>query len=179
MSAGPLPQCVNLRKAVTRNARYEGLLGPRELPRFTDILSEGDRVHFTVVFGVDVEDRQFAEVTIDATVRLECQRCLERFERQVSGHSHLALVPSDEHAKHLPAGYEPWIAMDEVDLWNMAAEELALALPVVAYHDRDECTAPALLPGSGRNKDTGRDAPSDSPFNVLSTLLSDDDKEKQ
>jgi len=178
MSPGPLPQCVNLRRAVTRNARYQGTLGPQQLPRFSDVLERDGDLAISVQFGEDEEGRQFADVEVEASVRLQCQRCLQPLSQRLTGRSRLALVLSDEHAKHLPAQYEPWIARDEVDLWEVAAEELALALPVVAYHDAGVCEAPPVPAGEEEHAAAPAENGSDSPFNVLSTLLGDDGKEK-
>lgn len=179
MSASPLPQCVNLRKAVTHGAHYSGVLSGEQIPRLASLLDpDKTRVNVAIRFGRDDEDRSVAEVSLDASVVLVCQRCLGPLKHAINSRSVLGLVPGDEQARALPADYEPWIAIEEVDLWEMAAEELALAIPVVAYHDN--CEAP-LSPGTGSEIETGAAAESaDSPFSVLATLLerSDDNKEK-
>ena len=174
MSAGPLPNRVNIRKAVTRSARYTGVLTASELPQFSSLLDPAQsQVEAVVEFGDDDEGRQFADVVMNATVTLECQRCLGPVQLTLESSSRLGLVHSDEQAKHLPAGYEPLIAVDEVDLWQVAAEELALALPVVAYHPAGECQAP----GAPQVTDPGSpESERENPFSVLSTLLGSDDK---
>ena len=151
MSAPPLPQRVSVRKAVTRNAHYEGSLGAAEMPRFRDLLVAGNGVRMSVDFGRDEQDRQVAEVAIEAAVELQCQRCLQRFRHRLSGSSRLGLVLTDEQAQALPRDLEPWIAQDDIDLWEVASEELALALPAVAYHPEGQCSPPAH--GSGTTAD--------------------------
>jgi uncharacterized protein len=182
MSAGPLPHRVNIRKAVTRSARYAGCLGAEQLPQFSSLLNPADpQFSAEVEFGQDDEGRQYASVILNAKVVLECQRCLQPMLRDLSSESRLALVPSDEQAKQLPEDYEPWLAIDEVDLWALAGEELALALPVVAYHPAGECEPPGGTDALGKeNEDQGMAGiKPDSPFNVLSALLdSSDTKEK-
>jgi uncharacterized protein len=182
MSAAPLPHRVNIRKAVTRAARYAGCLGAEQLPQFSSLLNPANpQSNVEVEFGQDDEGRQYAVVAIEARVVLECQRCLQPMLQELASESRLALVHSDEEARQLPAHYEPWLAIEEVDLWALAAEEFALALPVVAYHPRGECEPPG---GSEavreKDDDQGMDVQKpDSPFNVLSTLLdSSDMKEK-
>ena len=179
MSAGPLPNRVNIRKAVTRSARYAGELSAAQLPQFSALLDDvNQRINVVVGFGEDDEGWQYADVELQAVVTLECQRCLGKVALPLDSRSRLGLVHSDEQAKHLPSGYEPLIAVDEVDLWEVAAEELALALPVVAYHPEGECSPPGEAQQQKEDSEpsTGR---RENPFSVLSTLLgSDDTKEK-
>ena len=178
MSEGPLPHRVNIRKAVTRAARYAGTLGPEQLPRFEAVLEPQKPLQVEVVFGEDDEGQSIARVSLEAPVMLECQRCLGLMEKTLSSESTLGLVFDDEQARHLPARYEPWIAVDEVDLWEVAGEELALALPVVSYHSAEECAVPTEL-ASAENGEEQEVLNEDNPFSVLSTLLSgSDEKEK-
>jgi uncharacterized protein len=176
MSAPPLPQRVSVRKAVTRNAHYEGSLGAAEMPRFRDVLGDGKGVRLSVDFGRDEQDRQIADVAIEAAVELECQRCLQRFRHPLSASSRLALVLTDEQAQALPRELEPWIAQDEIDLWELASEELALALPAVAYHPGGHCSPPEHDRGPIAVEEPARE----KPFDVLSSLLAGGDaKEKE
>lgn len=179
MSADPLPQSVNIRKAVIRKARYQGFLGARELPQFEAMLASDEHaLEFTVQFDVDEADRQFIAVTMVAKVNLECQRCLGRTSKVLESFSKLALIHSDEQSGQLSAEYEPLIAIDDVDLWEIAAEELALALPVVAYHPQDECKAPTGQAAAAEDNE-GIPVMEESPFSVLSSLLTSDDTEEK
>lgn len=192
MSVGPLSQRVNIRKAVTRNACYEGVLGAEQLPRFRDQLGDAQNsVRLRVQFGLDEESQQYIDVEMSASVTLECQRCLGAIRTQLNNTTQLGLVLTDEQARQLRRGYEPWIAEDEVDLWDIAAEELALALPVVAFHPDGECDGPgaAYLAGgplaAGGMTDSETDsgdsatAASENPFSVLSTLLANSTSEEK
>ncbi|MEE4278164.1 MAG: YceD family protein [Halieaceae bacterium] len=170
MSATPLPQSVVVRKAVTRDARYEGVLGSEQLPQFSKILVGPDAAHIVLQFGRDEAGRQILTVRMEARVRLQCQRCLGFFETSLIGDSRLALVLTDEQARALPQDYEPWLVDDDIDLWSVAGEELALAMPPVAYHPADECEAPAHSAGAPEVEPAAT-GPDDNPFGVLSTLL--------
>jgi uncharacterized protein len=171
MSDGALPQWVNTRKAVGREASYLGVLGAVQLPEFAKYIdtSNAAAVDAEVSFGRDDEDRQVVDVRLVAQVRLECQRCLEPFACELRSHSRLALVTGDEQAKQLPADYEPLLAAEETDLWAVVAEELALALPVVAYHPDGGCTHDLADSASGEM--VVGDAQRSGPFDVLSSLL--------
>jgi len=176
MSAPPLPQCVSVRKAVTRSAHYEGSLGAAEMPRFRDMLGAGNGVRLRIDFGRDDQDRQVASVAIEASVELECQRCLQRFHHRLGASSRLGLVLTDEQAQALPRELEPWIVQDEIDLWELASEELALALPAVAYHPEGQCSPPRHSSG----EPVGEEPAANGPFDVLSSLLDGGDgKERE
>jgi uncharacterized protein len=179
MSSDPLPRSVNIRKAVTRNACYEGCLTAEELPQFAaNLRVENGPLRLRVEFAEDDEGQQYAAVAMRAPVTLECQRCLGPLQLELESDSRLALIHTDEQARQLPEHYEPLIAVEEVDLWAIAAEELALAMPVVAYHDVDECPVRTSEIGADEDQDKTV-AAKDSPFNVLSSLLdSGDSKEK-
>lgn len=182
MLTAPLPNRVNIRKAVTRSARYAGALGAEQIPQFRDLLvPEAPTIDVVVEFGENDEGQQFAAVEMQGRVVLECQRCLKPVVCEIQGNSRLGIVPGDEQAKQLSAGLEPLIAIDEVDLWAVAEEELALALPVVAYHPDGECEPPKSdrreRSESEETGSTGQAA--ENPFSVLSSLLdSDGTKEK-
>lgn len=173
MSDGALPHWVNTRKAVGREAHYSGTLGPDQLSEFASYLEpeSGSAVRAEIRFGRDDDARSVVDVTLNARVQLECQRCLGSLARELHSVSRLALVPSDEHARHLPESYEPLIAGEETDLWAVVAEELALALPVVAYHAPGECATALAGSGEPQQEQAVGDAQRANPFDVLSVLL--------
>jgi uncharacterized protein len=174
MSEGLLPQTVNTRKAVTREARYRGVLGAEQLPQLQELLiAERYPVAVDMRFFPDDQGQQRISVELTATVRMVCQRCLEPFTSHIASRSELGIVRSDEEAQHLPADCEPLIALAETDLWRVAEEELALALPVVAYHPEGECPG-AADPGGSQETAEAQGSPAEAspnPFDVLSTLL--------
>ena len=175
MSDGPLPQCVNIRKAVTRCALYEGALEAEKLSQINDLVLGPAGLFVRVQFGTDEEDRQIVDLAISAQVEVVCQRCLNPMSLPIQSKSRLALVMTDEQAQSLPKDYEPWIGVEEVDLWAMAEEELALALPVVAYHDPGECRAP---PNRAAQESPAGAGDTQNPFDVLSTLLGTEDRQE-
>lgn len=174
MSEGLLPQTVNTRKAVAREARYRGVLGAAQLPQLQQLLTaESYPVAVDIRFFPDDQGRRRISVELTATVQMVCQRCLEPFTSRVDSRSELGIVRSDEEASHLPADCEPLIALEETDLWRVAEEELALALPVVAYHREGECSV-ALIPEESQPPAEAQGSSSEAsskPFDVLSTLL--------
>ena len=180
MSAGALPQHVSIRKAVTHEAVYEGVLGTAELPNYAPLLDpENPSVWARIRCGRDEEGRSIAEVAISATVIMECQRTLKPFSMPIEGSSTLGLVLTDDQARHLPAHYEPWIAEDDLDLWAVVAEEIALAMPIVAYDPAGELE-PTAVTDDLEEDGVSPEQSTDNPFSVLSALLeSGNDEEKK
>ncbi|MEO0437377.1 MAG: YceD family protein [Pseudomonadota bacterium] len=170
MSANPPPQRVIVRKAVSRSAAYSGVLGVAELPSVAGVLDPSIAgVSASICFAIDDEDRPIAKVKVCAQVILECQRCLERFTTTLEAQSTLGLLASESQAGELPKDYEPWVTADEVDLWEMVAEEVALALPSVAYHAEQDCSQP--LRELNETQDSKGQSASSGPFDVLGALL--------
>lgn len=179
MSAAPLPQRIDLRRALARGDCYRGVLGMSQLPQMADVLDpENPAVEMGIRFSRDECGQAVADVSLQAPVLLQCQRCLAPLREKLASRSRLGLVASDEQARHLRGDYEPWIASDEIDLWDVAAEEFALALPLVAYHPAGVCAAPM---GQAQEKPLTPLGPRrvEHPFAVLSTLLAGDDIEEK
>ena len=174
MSQAVLPQRVNTRKALGREASYRGTLGASQLTDFASVLDDSDEsgeasIEAGISFGRDEEQRPVIDVSLEARVRLECQRCLEQFTQRLSSRSRLGIVLTDEQAKQLPRDYEPLISAEETDLWAVVAEELALALPVVAYHPEGQCRVGGDA-AERKEIETGGDERA-NPFGILSVLL--------
>ena len=179
MSAGPLPQRIDLRKALARGDCYQGVLDTSQFPQMADVVDpENPAVEMGICFSRDECGQAVADVSLQAPVLLQCQRCLAPLREKLASRSRLGLVASDEQARHLREDYEPWIAIDEIDLWDVAAEEFALALPLVAYHPAGACAAPM---GQAPEKPLTPLAPRrvDHPFAILSTLLAGDGTEEK
>ena len=71
---------------------------------------------------------------------MTCQRCLQAMPIELSGAHQLAVVGDDEQARQLPARLEPLLVDGEMcDLWTVVEDELILSLPIVSYHDTEDC----------------------------------------
>lgn len=108
-----------------------------------------------------------ADVSVEAQVPLQCQRCLLPVTLQLSGSSRVALVESEAAAANAPPELETALALDgRLRLADLLEEELLLALPPAPRHPEGQC------PG-----DVVKLAPEDSaqptqrPFAALGELL--------
>lgn len=89
-------------------------------------------------------------LVVDGSVRLECQRCLERLELPLNFEVKLELATSEAE---IAAGDEEddidrILAGREMNLAALVEEEVLLALPMVPRHERCE----AAMVGAGNSK---------------------------
>jgi uncharacterized protein len=90
------------------------------------------RVHFTREAGFVV-----ADLTVDGTAMLACQRCLQAMNEPVSSAVRVALVPTEADATRVPEHLEPVLASGgRISVGELVEEELLLALPIVPLHGR-------------------------------------------
>ncbi len=85
-----------------------------------------------------VDSRAVIEGVIQAKLALICQRCLEPLDWQGKIGVRLAMIEHDSEAEALPAGYEPFLLVDDdVTLVELVEDELLLALPEFPRHAKD------------------------------------------
>ncbi len=171
MSSGHLPVALDVRKAVARNARVEGVLAPGALPRLGGLLASGEgSVAVACDFFRDEEGRSIVAVRVEARLRVTCQRCLEAMWTTVTASSLLAAVSGGEMARRLPGRLEPLLVEGgECDLRRVAEDEVILALPSVSRHDSRACRR--LLDKYSRRAMAPAPGP-DHPFKALERLRS-------
>lgn len=106
-----------------------------------------------------------AAFTVSATARLTCTRCLTEWDSpvEVEAQQFFRRVPDEE-------GYP--IAGDDIDLFEPARDELALALPATPVC-REDCRGLCPICGTDLNSDPcgGHGDDSDSPFATLRDLF--------
>ncbi len=171
MLTEPLPKTLDVRKAAARGVTVSGCLNLPELERFSGLLADdlGD-VEAVLSFSKDEENRCILSVSLNASVAIVCQRCLEPMEITLEGEHQLAVVYTDEQARHLPRHLEPLIEEGEkTDLWSVVEEELILALPYVSYHDADDCQM-NYTGTEDEEPEQGAESDRPNPFEMLAQL---------
>jgi uncharacterized protein len=162
---------LDVRKAAARGAVISGVLKPLDLERFRPLLA-GDKgvISVEIVFSRDEEGRYVASIGIEADILATCQRCLEPMPEHLSSESKLAIVWTDEEAAHLPKSLEPLILNeDSCNLWELAEDELILAMKPFSYHDTGNCKRKTeVFSDPAMQEDAGEEKP--NPFNVLEQL---------
>ena len=87
----------------------------------------------------DEQYRYVVEVEAEMTVTLQCQRCLEDCEKELTTTSTLCVLWTEDAVRELPADYDPLISGDVSDLHAIVEDELLLALPAVPMHEIGSC----------------------------------------
>ena len=87
-------------------------------------------------------------VTAQASIRLECQRCLQPVEAQLEAQRSFQFVPDEATATEIDADSEDDVLVltRSLDLKELVEDELILALPLVPRHD--QCPQPLVAPAS-------------------------------
>jgi len=166
-----------LRMAESRRL-LEGSIALAEMVRLGESLQDTQgEVSISLEFGIDNEGIRFIHGHVQAEVSLICQRCLETMRYPLDSEFMLGLVRSTTEAENLPSHYEPLLVDDEpLFLRDIIEDELLLALPIVAMHAPEECSAELnSAPQSEQaqeDEDTGTTA-GDNPFAVLADLKKD------
>jgi uncharacterized protein len=141
MSTEPLPTTLDVRKAAAREVTVSGVLALAKLTRLEGVLaSDSGHVEATIAFGRDEEKSFVATISVAANVEVRCQRCLDIMPIVVATENRLAIVADDDQARSVPSHMEPWVVEGEQgSLWTLVEDELILGIPIVSYHDSEEC----------------------------------------
>jgi uncharacterized protein len=164
-----LPETADFLKQAERTVSLEGRFPLAGLERLIAILcdTEGELVA-RLDFGSGA-DFHYLQGTVEANLKLICQRCMEPMDHRVSSRFKFGLVLDEKETKDLPAGIEPYlIEGDEQSIINLLEDELLLSLPMAATHQQ-ECS------GFLRKHDKQRRAEKEasSPFAVLKGMKTD------
>lgn len=163
-----MPRFLDFRKLRNQGGEVSGSMNLDQLPRLAEFCGDGEApVEAALRFMRDDEGRLLIEGSVAASLQLTCQRCLQPLSRDVVGDVKLIVVYSEEQAKQLPTGWEPWFAESEQsDTAELLTEEILLAMPLVALHDDCRTPVDAAEPAfSGEPK-----ADKENPFSVLAKL---------
>ena len=142
---------------------------PRLRAQLADVAGEvHGRVHFRRVASIAV-----AELTLNGTARLVCQRCLGALDVGVEADTSVGLIAAEADVNRVPEEFEPVLAPEgRISVGELVEEELLLTLPIVPLHtDTDggvtcvAADAPALETNAREEDKTQR------PFEQLAELL--------
>jgi len=169
MLTEPLPTTLDVRKAAAREVSVSGLVPLSELTRLQGVLASNQgNAEAWCSFSRDEEYRYLVLVKVQAKVEVHCQRCLESMPIMVETENQLAIVGDDEQAGQLPARLDPWVVIEEQgSLWSLVEDELILGIPIVSYHDSEECKK---LLDDYQQPPEETEAVSENPFKVLEQL---------
>lgn len=153
-----------------QGATLEGAVSLASMHRLGEYLSgkPGDAV-VVCQFGLGEGNIGYLRGRVQAQLAVNCQRCLESMPLHVDTEFAFGLVESEAQADRLGDQYEALLVGDEpLRLAELIEDELILALPIVALHDKTECPAADKLAATDpqvQHRDEGA-----NPFAVLKEL---------
>ena len=159
-----LPRSVAVRKLAAQSQSLCGVIDGAGLPRLSEAVSAISGP-VTVELRFDPGTAGFPEVTgrVSTQVVMVCQRCLGTLTVALEVPIAVGVVQDIAAEQRLPRRLDPWIVADEEgDLFDLAEEELLLALPIVALHEDESCHASAVVAGDAGD--------TRNPFRVLAEL---------
>ena len=146
-------------------AKQQGALQLSSFPRLRDLLaSDAGQAAYAVEGVRDARGRPSLEITVQATLQVRCQRCLEPMPLEVKTESLLVLAATQAEIDadaDSPDAPDRVVAGKEMPLADLVEDELILALPYAPRHE------------SCRTADGTRVETKASPFAGLKDLLGD------
>lgn len=131
----PLPVTIRPLKLARQQGKLKGYMPLQQLPTLVaDCLDDGGRLQADL--QLDMQGRwPVMTGTVEATVKMTCQRCLEAVAVSLQASLALGFSSSEEALEELPDTLEPYLLEEEeIPLADVLEQELILALPIVAYH---------------------------------------------
>ena len=162
----PLPSLFRPLKLARQQGKLKGTMPLKMLPTLVaDCVDDSGELKADL--QLDMQGRwPMMSGTVDATVKMTCQRCLEAVDVPLQANIALGFSQSEEALEELPESLEPYLLEEEeIPLADVLEQELILALPIVAYHT--ECQ-PAAYQQPPETEAIESEKP--NPFKVLEQL---------
>ncbi|HHO81874.1 MAG TPA: hypothetical protein ENN01_01325 [Halothiobacillus sp.] len=132
-----MSDCLDPSRLASQQAVLEGQLALSMLPRVQAVSPEAtDPVSYSLRFWRAPDGCIQVKVRVAARLVLRCERCLSMMDWPLESESTLAVVFSDEQAKHVAEDLEPMQVDNEgrLSLVAMVEDEILMALPLAPVH---------------------------------------------
>jgi uncharacterized protein len=141
MAKGQLPKEIEPIRLADRGAILQGWLSFQEMPRLRQAIANAvGEIYFELNFTKDKPGIRSICGTIQTTVALTCQRCLQPVNYALDITVKMQPVSSEAAAKNVPNDYDPLlVTASPMQLAEIVEEEILLNLPLVAKHPIGEC----------------------------------------
>jgi uncharacterized protein len=126
----------------------EGSLGLESLPRLAQSGCSGSVIDFVLKGEINERGKPGLRLVVDGSVRLECQRCLDRLDLPLHLEAVLEFAASEAEMAAADDDVERVLAGREMSVTALVEDEILLALPMVPKHER--CSAAEDLGGDAR-----------------------------
>jgi len=172
--SGGLPIQIDPLDLAKNQVQLEGQYLTANLPRLAEFSPSKDAmVHVRLGFIQETESLIKVSGSIDTSLRLTCERCLQPFDYEISLEPQFyfdvsGMEPDEQDERDIIQVQGP------VDLKSLVEDEVLLALPMIPMHAPDECEA-----GGNRHRETTEEksAGEGHPFAQLAELLKDKRKD--
>ena len=171
-----LKDCVNPWKAADTLVQISGRLPVKHMGRLTEVVLENSEdVEVLLEFERSEEHVPVMKGTVKATLKLECQRCLQPMDLAVDNafciafiHAGRVLSQGDAEDSHISEHCDPYEVEDEnLCLIDVIEDELLLLLPQVPMHQEPPCVIKTEF-GDEVTENTAEEK--ENPFAVLASL---------
>jgi uncharacterized protein len=186
MSLGPFPERIDTIKLFARNGILAAALPLAKLQRLTDSLhDDSGTVEVNLLFTTDDDKKRTLTGTLDTSVKVLCQRCLQEMELELHCTLNLMVCSTEEELQALPETEDGLVMEEEgLNILDVIEDELILSLPLVPAHADVNCNSflnaltQAETGAQSKDKISSRDD-KQNPFAVLSTLKDKQEDKKQ
>ena len=143
-------------------------LAIREFERACSMLAnESGNLTVKLLFTLDESNLPILCGSVEATLQLNCQRCMEPMDITIESPFNMALIVKEAEEETLPEEYEALLVDEKTfSLRDFIEDELILAIPVIANHAADQCGATQFLQDATELPSKERE----NPFQVLEQL---------
>ncbi len=124
-------------------AVIEGRLGMESLPRLAQSGCSCSVLDFVLSGEINERGKPGLKLSVDGSVRLQCQRCLGNLDLPVHLAAQLELASSEAEIMAADDDIERVVAGREMSVAALVEDEVLLALPMAPKHE--QCSAAAGL----------------------------------
>jgi uncharacterized protein len=162
-----------VQKEVTQNGRFEGELKRLgELVHLQEPVSMERKIAVSFEFVRNEFDIPMLVGHLQASLDLECQRCLKPIQTPMELDFRLMIDASDEIVRQ--SSLDTLYSDDGyIDITEVVEDELILAVPLVAMHEDTACNEDLLIKGQLTDSQSEA-AVKENPFAVLQQLKTTD-----
>jgi uncharacterized protein len=125
-----------------------GRLGMESMPRLAQSGCSGSFVDFVLKGEINEQGKPELRLTVDGSVRLECQRCLGNVDLPLRFEARLELAASEAELLAADDDVDRMVAGREMNVAVLVEDEVILALPMVPKHA--QCRAAAETKGGAK-----------------------------
>ena len=163
----PLPAQVDPRKLALRSAELVGDVPVSCMSRLASATVRiNDPAKATIVFKIDESGFTLISGSVSVPALAQCQRCLHEVDICIESEFKLRVVSQVNEEDWKVKFIDP-LVIDKgiLNLYQMLEDELILALPIVNYHETEQCAnnLDKFTYNSSSNAQTG-------PFDILKQL---------